>query len=166
MVAAVLTALALPPFLGARGLTATVWAGESAAQFLGPHMPYDAFARLPVQVLEAVGTKFNIGFAPGELGLHRSVVTAWITQSARAIVTYFGIFPVKSVRILVVPVSGSEIHGTSWGYRGAAIHPSQRGVTDEQLLSSWVMVHEMVHLAFPSLPDQQIGWMKALPRLC
>jgi hypothetical protein len=63
------------------------------------------------------------------------------------------------VRILVVPVSGSEIHGTSWGYRGAAIRiPLGRGVTDEQLLGSWVMVHEMVHLAFPSLPDQQ-NWL-------
>ena len=42
-------------------------------------------------------------------------------MSARAVTTYYGRFPVASLRLLV-PVDGGRIRGgTTWGYRGAAI---------------------------------------------
>ncbi len=41
-------------------------------------------------------------------------------ESALAIATYLGRFPVARLRILIVPVPGDAIHGMTWGTLGAA----------------------------------------------
>ena len=81
-------------------------------------------------------------------------------MSARAVTTYYGRFPVNSLRLLLVPVDGGRIRGgTTWGYRGAAIRiPLGRDSTEDVLQRDWVMVHEMVHTALPDMPDRY-AWL-------
>ena len=81
-------------------------------------------------------------------------------MSARAVTTYYGRFPVTSLRLLLVPVDGGRIRGgTTWGYRGAAIRiPLGRDSTEDVLQRDWVMVHEMVHTALPDMPDRY-AWL-------
>ncbi len=126
----------------------------------GDRMPYDAFDRLPKTDLEIAGSSIHVAFAPGDIALPREKVLDWITMSAKAVSTYYGRFPVKSLRLLLVPVDGGRIRGgTTWGYRGAAIRiPLGRDSTEEVLRRDWVMVHEMVHTALPDL-DQRYGWL-------
>jgi hypothetical protein len=126
----------------------------------GDRMPYDAFDRLPKTDLEIAGATIHVGFAPGDMALPREKILAWIMMSAKAVATYYGRFPVGSLRLLLVPVDGARIRGgTTWGYRGAAIRvPVGRESTEDVLRHDWVMVHEMVHTALPDL-DDRYAWL-------
>ena len=122
----------------------------------GDRMPYDAFDRLAKTDLEVPGGTIHVAFAPGDIALPREKLLDWIRMSAGAVTTYYGRFPVASLRLLLVPVDGARIRGgTTWGYRGAAIRiPLGRDSTEEVLRRDWVMVHEMVHTALPDMPDR------------
>jgi hypothetical protein len=126
----------------------------------GNRMPYDAFDRLPRTDLEVPGGTIHVAFAPGDITLPKEKLLGWIRMSARAVTTYYGRFPVNSLRLLLVPVDGGRIRGgTTWGYRGAAIRiPLGRDSTEDVLQRDWVMVHEMVHTALPDMPDRY-AWL-------
>jgi hypothetical protein len=126
----------------------------------GDRMPYDAFDRLPKTDLEVSGGTIHVAFAPGDIALPREKIFDWIKASARAVSTYYGRFPVSSLRLLLVPVDGARVRGgTTWGYRGAAIRlPLGRDSTEENLRRDWVIVHEMVHTALPDL-DDRYNWL-------
>src|SRR6185369_3370039 len=98
--------------------------------------------------------------APGDITLPKEKLLGWVRMSARAVTTYYGRFPVASLRLLLVPVDGGRIRGgTTWGYRGAAIRiPLGRDSTEDVLQRDWVMVHEMVHTALPDMPDRY-AWL-------
>ena len=142
-------------------LQSTAWAAEEnlAEKFLGPRMPYTAFDQLPATELKVAGATFKIAYAPGELTVAQTTALDWVRKSAEAIAAYFGRFPVASVRILIVPVPADGVHASSWGHRGAAIRVRlNHRATDQEVSTSWVMTHEMVHLAFPEIPDEQM-WL-------
>ena len=126
----------------------------------GDRMPYGAFDRLPKTDLEVSGGTIHVAFAPGDIALPREKIFDWIKASARAVSTYYGRFPVSSLRLLLVPVDGARVRGgTTWGYRGAAIRlPLGRDSTEENLKRDWVIVHEMVHTALPDL-DDRYNWL-------
>ena len=126
----------------------------------GDRMPYDAFDRLPGTDLEIGGGTIQVAFAPGEIALPREKVLDWIRISAKAVSTYYGRFPVHSLKLLLVPVDGPRVRGgTTWGYRGAAIRVLLgRASGEDDLRHDWVMVHEMVHLALPDL-DDRYAWL-------
>ncbi len=126
----------------------------------GDRMPYDAFDKLPKTDLEVGGATIHVGFAPGEMALPREKIFDWVKMSARAVSTYYGHFPVRSLRLLLVPVDGPRVRGgTTWGYRGAAIRVLiGRDASEDDLKRDWVMVHEMVHTALPDL-DDRYAWL-------
>jgi len=152
-IAAILASLAL----GAAG-----WSELRAeTEFMrGDRMPYDAFDKLPKTDIDVAGGVIHVGFAPGELALPREKILAWIKTSAKAVSTYYGHFPVKSLRLLLVPVDGPRVRGgTTWGYRGAAIRVViGRDADDSALRRDWVMVHEMVHTALPDM-EERYNWL-------
>ena len=139
-----------------------VWASaQTQSDFLrGDRMPYEAFDKLPKTDIEVSGGVIHVGFAPGELALPKEKILDWVRKSAKAVSTYYGHFPVKSLRLLLVPVDGPRVRGgTTWGYRGAAIRVLiGRDSNDEALRHDWVMVHEMVHTALPDM-DDRYNWL-------
>lgn len=138
-----------PKFLSAQALPV-------AANFAAQGMPYDAFQELPSSQLEIGGGIIELAFAPGELTLPRAKVMGWITTSAQAVADYYGHFPVEHLRLLVIPRDGKGvISGTTYGYRGPAIKiVLGRDTREADLHRDWIMTHEMVHLAFPIMPDE------------
>jgi len=126
----------------------------------GDRMPYDAFDKLPKTDLEVSGGTIHVAFAPGDIALPKEKIFDWIKASAKAVSTYYGRFPVSSLRLLIVPVDGARVRGgTTWGYRGAAIRlPLGRDSSEESLTRDWVIVHEMVHTALPVL-DDRYNWL-------
>jgi hypothetical protein len=126
----------------------------------GNRMPYDAFDRMPKTDLEVPSGVIHVAFGAGEFALPKAQILEWVAASAKAVSTYYGRFPVKSLRLLFVPVEGSRVRGgTTWGYRGAAIRiPLGRDATMDDLRRDWVMVHEMVHLALPDMEDRY-AWL-------
>jgi hypothetical protein len=126
----------------------------------GNRMPYDAFEKLPKTDLEVPSGVTHVAFAPGEIALPTEKVLDWVKASARAVATYYGRFPVKELKLLIVPVNGPRVRGgTTWGYRGAAIRVMfGRDSSEDDLRRDWVMVHEMVHLALPDMEDRH-AWL-------
>lgn len=111
------------------------------------------------------GGNIQVDFAEGELDLGRSAVLDWVRNAARAVTAYYGHFPVKTVRVLVIPEVDRDgvFHGTTWGNRGGfqgftRISVGQK-TTARQLADDWMMTHELTHMAFPDLPDEN-HWME------
>jgi hypothetical protein len=100
------------------------------------------------------GGVIDVSFSPGFLEVSVEALHHWIAASACAVTTYYGRFPVGHLRLLIVPVEGQTgvLNGRTWGYDGAMtkVFVGQLA-TEEDLESDWVMTHEMVHLAFPSV---------------
>jgi hypothetical protein len=130
-------------------------------EFMTEHMPYAAFDRLAHDRLEIMGATLAIGFAPGTFAVGRARILEWIRRSATVVGSYYGRFPVSSARILVVPVAGAGVRtGQSFGYRGAATRVIVgSATTGAQLDEGWVLIHEMIHFAFPQVEDEHV-WIQ------
>lgn len=107
----------------------------------------------------------QIDFTDGPLDLPRSEIVQRIQTAANAVSTYYGRFPVPRARILVIPVADRHgvLEGTTWGDRSGfpaflRLHIGQ-STTHEELASDWIITHELVHTALPSLPDDQ-HWLE------
>jgi hypothetical protein len=153
-----LVASAVMGLLLAGGLS---WRSHAQSEYLrGDRMPYDAFDRLAKTDIDVPEAVVHTGFAPGEMALPKQKILDWVRMSAKAVATYYGRFPVKSLRLLLVPVDGRGVRGgTTWGYRGAAIRVLVGRDSDEgRLRSDWVLVHEMVHTALPDM-DERYNWL-------
>ncbi len=106
----------------------------------------------------------HIDLAPGTLTLSDEAIVRWITRAAEAVNTYYGCFPVPSARIYVQPTSGSGVFGgTTWGDVGGSpaftrIHIGEN-TTQADLDTDWMMTHELVHYALPSLPEEN-HWLE------
>ena len=105
--------------------------------------------------LEVPGGALEVKFATGELNLPHAAVLDWISKSAQAVAGYYGRFPVREAQITIVPVSGSGVQsGKSFGFPRARVRISLgRFATAADLDKDWMLVHELVHLAFPSVED-------------
>lgn len=115
--------------------------------------------------LKIGGATLQVDFAAGPLDLSQDQILAHIRAAAAAVTAYYGHFPVDRDRILIVPApDGHGIgHGTTWGDMAGfpamtRIHIGQHA-TEEDLKNDWMMTHELVHTAFPDLPDDQ-HWME------
>jgi hypothetical protein len=134
---------------------------NAQSEFLrGDRMPYDAFDKLTKTDLDVPGAVIHVGFAPGDVLLPKDKILEWVRTSAKAVSTYYGRFPVKSLRLLFVPVDGPRVRGgTTWGYRGGAIRVMLgRQSSEDDLRRDWVLVHEMVHLALPDM-EERYNWL-------
>jgi hypothetical protein len=102
------------------------------------------------------GARIDIDFEGPTPNLPRKAFIDWIGASSRAVVAYFGRFPVGHyrIRVLTSGKGGGVRGGTTWGYGGAHTDVRVgRQVTEDELAQDWVMTHEMVHVAFPNVGD-------------
>jgi hypothetical protein len=117
-------------------------------------VPVAAIDGMPAARLSVPGGELVVRIAPGSLALPRDRLLAWVEQSARVVAAYYGRFPARHASLLVVPRAGRGVSGgRAWGHRGAEIRITVgEQATETDLARDWVLVHEMVHLAFPSVP--------------
>jgi len=86
--------------------------------------------------------------------LSEQAVIAWVEGAARAVAAYYGTYPVSRVAVTVHGGGPGRIaSGRTVGVRGAARISISVGdaATPSDLATNWELVHEMVHLAFPSM---------------
>ncbi len=97
----------------------------------------------------------EVAIADGPVDVGREAVLDWVQKAVSAVATYYGRFPVPEARVEVQPVEGREsvFNGVTWGRVPTLtkISVGQR-ITQAGLDADWVMTHELVHLAFPSVP--------------
>jgi hypothetical protein len=115
-------------------------------------------APAPTESLSIGGAVINVEIEAGDLDLSRTQVLDWVRRSACAVTEYYAGFPVRKVDVKVVPID--EGKGVMFG-RTVVVDQTpvirvglSRFATVSSLVDDWVMTHEMVHLALPSVPDQ------------
>lgn len=112
----------------------------------------------PNESLSIGGASIRVEIDPGELGVARTQVLDWIRKSACAVTEYYAGFPVQRVDVKILPID--EGKGVLFG-RTVLVDQTlvirvglSRFATESSLRDDWVMTHEMVHLALPSVPDE------------
>jgi hypothetical protein len=104
--------------------------------------------------LATAGGTINLHVDQGRVSLSRTELLNWVRQSACAVSTYYDRFPVPKVELEIVPI-GERSHfitGKTFGDNGAFIRIIlSQDTTVADLRKDWVLTHEMVHLAFPSV---------------
>ncbi len=108
--------------------------------------------------LQIGGAKIEVTVASGPIDLPRPRVMKWISAAANAVAAYYGHFPITHERILIVPVGDRHgvLSGTTWGYGVARTRILLgQSTTADELDRDWIMTHELVHLAFPRMPENQ-----------
>ena len=112
----------------------------------------------PADILRVGNATIAVEFGSGSLTVTHDQLMHWIRTGAMAVSHYYGRYPVKTVDIEVRVRDGSgDPSGITYGDEdGALIRLGiGDGLTADGLQSSWVITHEMVHLAFPRLADNQ-----------
>ncbi|MBV8640434.1 MAG: hypothetical protein JO070_03535 [Verrucomicrobia bacterium] len=104
--------------------------------------------------LKIGGGTIDISFDPPPSAPLRQFVLDWIATAARAVTTYYTKYPVPHVAIAVSFHDGEGVDsGRAFGWEHAHISISVGSATTAaDFADDWTMTHEMVHLAFPSVP--------------
>ncbi len=112
----------------------------------------------PTQSMSIGDATISVEIEPGDLTVSRTQVLDWIRRSACAVTEYYAGFPVRKVNVKVVPID--EGGGVLFG-RTVLVDQTlvirvglSRFATESSLRDDWVMTHEMVHLALPSVPEE------------
>jgi hypothetical protein len=148
------------------GLACAAAAGLACAVVIAPaQRPFPAPPVASTHELKAGGATIQVDFAGGSFDLGNDAILRHVQAAAKAVVTYYGRFPVARDRVLIVPVEGERgiLQGTTWGdmHGWSAFTRMRIGqhTTEGDLKDDWMMTHELVHTEFPSLPDDQ-HWME------
>ena len=115
---------------------------------------YTALREQPHTMIAVCGGDIAVVFADGAPGLDRERVMAWIRSSAGAVTAYFGQFPVRQVGLLVIADDSARIGGgAAYGFSQSAIRIHVGRLANEATFrDDWILVHEMTHLALPTVP--------------
>lgn len=104
--------------------------------------------------LEVGDATFEICQKEGTLSVSQKNIDDYVRDAARAVMAYYGEFPVKKTIVVIEPTDEYGVgFATSTfeddGGHGLIEIEIGRGATCKQLLTSWTLTHEMMHLAFP-----------------
>lgn len=95
-------------------------------------------------------------FEGGATGLTDPLLLAWIETAGRAVAAYYGVFPVNEALVRIRHVDGRGISNgvaTSEDLPTVTIELGRQS-SPSDLANDWVLTHELVHLAFPSVPPR------------
>ncbi|MGA2579868.1 MAG: hypothetical protein ABSH24_28055 [Bryobacteraceae bacterium] len=104
--------------------------------------------------LKEGGAEIEVSFESDNFDMPQAALLGWVSQAARAVSAYYGRFPVPRARVRIFAGGGQGVsRGTSYGDDGAWCRITVgRRTTDADLNDDWMLTHEMVHFAFPSVP--------------
>ncbi len=112
--------------------------------------------------IEAGGFGVDVTVGPEAPPVPHEALVSWVSEAARDVVWFLGRPPVPRVPLRIRTGGGGGIgSGRSFGGGGSAsirIGVGRR-TTRLALEQDWVLTHEIVHLALPDLPREQL-WME------
>ncbi len=109
--------------------------------------------------LSVAGAAVHVDFDRSAFQSEEAVL-AWVRRSGEIVARYYGRFPVTALTVRLVAVAGEGVHGGKTFANPDAFIRVQLGreVSAPQLLSDWVLVHEMTHLALPDTGETH-AWL-------
>jgi hypothetical protein len=101
----------------------------------------------------------NIGAGKGEIS--QSDLMRWVKSAAESVTAYYGRFPLPHLFLRINTFDGRGVrHGQTFASDGGLITIRVGSVTSPaELADDWMLTHEMLHLAFPSLEGNH-HWME------
>ncbi len=128
----------------------------AAAVALAILVSLPARSAISTQSITACGSNIDIRFDNDSKGVSNDVLLNWIKRASAAVCIYYGKFPVPQLRLQVQVRGGEGVHhGVTYpSDNGGLIRISVGATTTESDLDSdWMLTHEMIHLAFPSMAE-------------
>lgn len=108
-------------------------------------------------IVRVAGSEIRITLPDEPLKVSSQDLLEWVKSAARAVDQFYGRFPVPQLTLRLRAGRGDEVgHGVTFPKDGGLIIVTVgRGAGVEDLKDDWVLTHEMIHLAFPSMPRNQ-----------
>jgi hypothetical protein len=112
-------------------------------------------------IIRLPGASITVELSQQSAFRDRDELLSWVRRSAQSVAGFYGRFPVERLRLVVAPKPGRGISGgRTWADRGGLIRIRVgTASSEEDFVDDWMLVHEMTHLALPSLPDEQ-AWLE------
>jgi len=140
------------------------WPARTAAAAAVAHLalgvPPALAATTTTDDLTVGAAAIHVEFEPHAFRDGGDAVRGWIGRSAHIVAGYYGRFPTTRLTVRVIAEAGEGVHGgKSFANPDAFIRVQVgRDVTEAQLLTDWVLVHEMTHLALPDTGEAH-AWL-------
>jgi hypothetical protein len=106
-------------------------------------------------MLNACGSTIEVRFDGETESVSRENLQKWVNRAATAVCTFYDRFPVPHLSLVIHARGSSGIHhGVTYPSDGGFITISVGPQTKvAELDDDWMMTHEMIHLAFPSMAE-------------
>jgi hypothetical protein len=126
---------------------------------------FAAFGSVVTRSLVEGRSHLLVAVAPHDLKLAPDEAFDWVFRAVHAIANYAGVFPAPRTLVIVMAGKpGSPTRGETLGEGGPAVLVrAGDGVTGTTVRDDWVMTHELLHVALPSLPREQVWLGEGLP---
>lgn len=107
--------------------------------------------------LNVGGGTISVTLPGGTLDVSQDEILDWVKRAAEAVTTYYGRFPAKHLTLKISADDRDGVHhGVTYPEDGGLIVISLgRHTSKNELLTDWMLTHEMIHLAFPSMARRQ-----------
>jgi len=110
----------------------------------------------------AGNSRIDVTINTDEAPLSQPSVIKWVQNAAESVTAYYGRFPVPHYTLRVIAFDGSGVrHGTTWARMGGLtrIYVGSQ-TTAQDFADDWMLTHEMLHLAFPSMMGDENHWLE------
>ena len=104
-------------------------------------------------LVNACGSTINVQFKGATSTVSRADLLDWVHRAGEAVCIYYGKFPVLRLRLEIHVRGRAGVHGgTTYPEDGGFITISLgENTSADELNRDWMLTHEMIHLAFPSM---------------
>jgi len=142
---------------------AAVLAGTGApgcTQSPGTALASGAASARAASELTVDGARLRVELDSDDFNAGSDALLSWVRRSAGIVAAYYGGFPTPRATIELRSGPGTGVQGGSTYANPDALIRVRVGreVTEAQLESDWVMVHEMTHLALPDVGPEH-AWL-------
>jgi hypothetical protein len=107
-------------------------------------------------------SRIDVTINTDDAPLSQTDVMKWVQNAAESVTAYYGHFPVPHLTLRVIAFDGDGVrHGTTWGRDGGLIRIFAGSKTSaSDFADDWMLTHEMIHLAFPSMMGDEHHWIE------
>jgi hypothetical protein len=109
-----------------------------------------------LSTIQIGSSRIDVSVEGDDLAVSHDVLLAWVRNAAESVATYYQRYPVPHVALHIISTDGQGVHGgRTFGAEDGGVIRIHLGksTTAAQLQKDWMLTHEMVHLTFPSVPE-------------
>jgi hypothetical protein len=112
--------------------------------------------------IQVGSSRIDVHIESGEFAVSHAELLDWVHHAANSVTTYYGRFPVPLLKLFISSSHGRGVGGgKTFGFEDGGriqIHVGKQTIV-AGLAKDWMLTHEMVHLAFPSVADKH-HWLE------